>query len=179
MVKDQSVEDVALSEEMQIYTPDELTRALSSNIADGVQMLVERVQRDMGAVPKVAYFPITFPDGKVAYAALPTLADMERDLKQVGTNIGANGLKSKNMPSVDAIDALIEKYSAEIEGMLPISRINPLNEVSTRVRAAVVDYIREQVMSVLPRPQIPGYEVLGRKQLEQRLAGMQPYQPGA
>jgi len=155
---------VALSAEMQFYTGDELIRALSFNIADRVQRLVERVRQDTDDLPKDFYLPITFPDGEVAYATLFTLAAMEGDLKRAGVIVG-NGLKSKHMPSVDAIDALIERYSAELERVLPISGMNPLNEVSTRVRATIINYMREQVMLVLPRPQIPGYEVLGKKEL--------------
>lgn len=173
--------DVALSMDMQIYTADELTRALSSNIGDRAQRLVERATQDMAGLPKDFYVPITFPNGEVAYAALSTLAGMEDALKQTGVKTGGNSLlKAKSgMHSVDAIDALIEKYSAELESVLPISGMNPLNEVSTRVRAAVVDYFKEQIMPVLQRPQISGHEILGKKQLEQRLAGMQPYNPVA
>jgi len=179
MVKNQSVEDVALSEEMRIYTADEFTRALSFKIEDRAQMLVERAREEIAGLPKDNYLLLTFPDGEIAYAALSTLAVMEGALKQAGVKVGGNGAKAKSgMPSVDAIDSLIERYSVELESVLPGARINPLNEVSTQVRAAIVNYMKEQVTSVLPRPQIPGYEVLGRKQLEQRIAGMQTYQPG-
>lgn len=172
--------DVALSVDMQIYTPDELARALSYKIADRVQDLVERAQRDIGALPKVTYVPIAFPNEEMAYAvALPTLASMEDALRQASVRIGGNGAKARSgIPSVDAIDSLIEKYSAEFESVMPGAKINPLNEVSIRVRAAIVGYMESQIMPVLQRPQIPGYEVLGKKQLEQRIAGMQPYQPG-
>ncbi len=182
----ESVDDIALKE-MQMHTADELTRALSYKIEARAQELVERARKDVAGLRNVRYIPITLSDRTVAYADMPTLESIEASLKgtgkplrEAGINMGADPnlkLKSMQMPSVDAIDALIEKYSADIDSMLAISRINPINPVATMVRDAVLNYMKEQVRSVLHRPTVQGYEVLGRQQLE-KIAGIQPPHPG-
>ena len=168
--------DVALSPKMQFYTDDELTRALGAKIDLETQILFKMAKRDVEGLPNVLYVLLNFPDGTRSYAPLSAASAMEDAIKAAGIEISGLG---RNARSVDALNSLAESYTGEIEGMLPITGAYPGSEAATYLREALIGYVKSKIMPVFKQTQLNGREVLDTAMLEQKVNGMQPYQPGA